>query len=46
MRRGFEKLPTWANVLLMVAVVPASAWYIAHFGFWHFILRMIFSPEL
>jgi hypothetical protein len=42
--RALDKLPRWANVILMVSAVLASVYYITHYGFFSFLLRMIFSP--
>jgi hypothetical protein len=44
--RGIDKLPTWAKFILMVLTVLGSVYYIAHYGFFTFLLRMIFSPDL
>jgi hypothetical protein len=42
--RAIDKLPTWAKFILMVFAVLGSVYYIAHYGFFSFLLRMIFSP--
>jgi hypothetical protein len=42
--KQIDKLPRWAKVILMVLVVVGCVYYIAHFGFLTFLLKMIFSP--
>jgi hypothetical protein len=42
--RALDKLPRWANLILMTFVALGSVYYIAHFGFFSFLLHMIFSP--
>jgi hypothetical protein len=42
--RAIDKLPTWVKFILMVLTVLGSVYYIAHYGFFSFLLRMIFSP--
>jgi hypothetical protein len=42
--RALDKLPRWANLILGVLVVVGCVYYIAHFGFFSFLLRMIFTP--
>jgi hypothetical protein len=42
--KALDKLPRWANWILMVFAVLGSGYYIAHYGFFSFLLRMIFSP--
>jgi hypothetical protein len=44
--RAIEMLPAWANVILVIIGIAASIYGITHYGFWHFMLRMIFSPDL
>ena len=44
--RGIDKLPSWAQFILIVAGVVASVYCIAREGFFIFLLRMIFSPEI
>jgi hypothetical protein len=44
--RATDKLPTWAQIVLMVGAIGASVYCIAHYGFWSFFLHMIFSPNL
>ncbi len=43
---AIDKLPTWVNVLLLTFAITASVYYIAHYGFWSFLLHLIFSPTL
>lgn len=42
--RTIDKLPKWAQVTIMVLAIPGSIYCIVRYGFWHFALRMIFSP--
>jgi hypothetical protein len=42
---AIDKLPTWAQIILMVLGIITCVYGIAHYG-WSFILRMIFSPDL
>jgi hypothetical protein len=42
--RAMDKLPTWANVILAVLVGVGSVYYVVKYGFFSFLLRMIFSP--
>jgi len=42
--RAIDKLPAWAKLILMVFAIVGSVYYIAHYGFLSFLLRMIFSP--
>lgn len=42
--RALDRLPRWANVILVVVVVIGSIYYIAHYGFFTFLLRMILTP--
>jgi len=44
--RAIDKLPTRVQVILAVLGVVAGLYGIAHYGFWHFLLRLIFSPTL
>ena len=43
--RGVDKLPTWAQVILMVLGIAACVYGVARYG-WSFFWRMIFSPDL
>ena len=42
--RLIDKLPRWAKLILMVFVAVGCVYYIAHYGFFIFLLKMIFSP--
>ena len=42
--RAIDKLPTWAKYILMVFAVLGSVYYIAHYGFFSFLLHMFLSP--
>ncbi len=42
--RALDKLPAWVQLTLGLIAVPLTIYYIAHYGFWHFVLRMILSP--
>jgi hypothetical protein len=44
--RAIDKLPTWVQVLLVAFAIPVSLYYIAHYGFWSFLLHLIFSPTI
>jgi hypothetical protein len=39
-----DKLPTWVKFILLVLTVLGSAYCISRYGFWSFLLRVIFSP--
>jgi len=41
-----DKLPTWAKVICGVLLGLASVYYIVRYGFFSFVLRVIFSPDL
>lgn len=42
---GIDWLPTWAKWIGGVLVAIASVYYIARYGFFTFLLRVIFSPD-
>jgi hypothetical protein len=42
--RAIDKLPKWAKFSLVVLLVLGCVYYIAHYGFFSFLLHMIFSP--
>jgi hypothetical protein len=42
--KGVDKLPRWARVTVYVLLVIATVYGIARYGFWHIVLRAIFSP--
>lgn len=39
-----DRMPIWAKLILAGLTVFGSVYYIARYGFFHFLLRMIFSP--
>ena len=39
-----DKLPTWAKLICMVITVLGSVYCIARYGFFSFLLHVIFSP--
>jgi predicted membrane protein len=41
--RAFDKLPAWAQLLLMTAGLASGVYGFAHYG-WSFVLKAIFSP--
>lgn len=43
--KALDKLPTWLQVILVVTAISVSVYYIAHYGFFSFLVRMIFSPD-
>jgi hypothetical protein len=43
--RQVDKLPAWAQLVLTALSVAGGIYGIAHYGFWHFMLRMILSPD-
>jgi hypothetical protein len=44
--RSIDKLPRWAQVILMILGMIAGVYSIAQYGFWSTILHAIFSPVL
>ena len=42
--RAFEKLPRWGQVVFIVVAVFGSIYCIAKYGFFSFLLHVIFSP--
>jgi hypothetical protein len=44
--RAIDRLPTWAQEILTVMLVIASIYSIAHYGFFSFLMHLIFSPDL
>lgn len=42
--RLVNKFPVWGKFIFFGLTVVGSVYYISHYGFWHFLLRMIFSP--
>jgi hypothetical protein len=43
---AIDKLPKWAKVVLFVAIIVSSISCIVKYGFFTFLIRMIFSPEI
>ena len=39
-----DKLPLWGKVIFYVLTLILSVYRIAHYGFFHFLLSVIFSP--
>jgi len=39
-----NKLPTWVKFILVVLTILLSMYCIAKYGFWSFLLKVIFSP--
>jgi hypothetical protein len=44
--RAIDKLPAWVKVIVVVASIATSVYYIAHYGLLSFLMRMIFSPDI
>jgi hypothetical protein len=44
--RAIDRLPPWAKLVFYVLTAIGSIYCIARYGFWHFLLRVIFSPNL
>jgi len=42
--RAIDKLPTWAKWIFYSLAIVVSAYGIARYGFWHFLIRAIFAP--
>jgi hypothetical protein len=42
--KAVGKLPLWGKVIFYILTLALSAYCIAHYGFFHFLLRVIFSP--
>ncbi len=43
--RTLDKLPTWARVALGIIAILMSMYYVARYGLFSFLIRMIFSPD-
>ncbi len=43
--RAVNKLPIWVQGILAVIAIAVSVYYIAHYGFFTFLMRLIFSPD-
>ena len=39
-----EKLPPWGKVIFYCLTLAGSVFCIVHYGLFHFLLRVIFSP--
>ena len=44
--KTIDKLPAWAKLVFWAATAVASIYCIRQYGFFHFLLRVIFSPSL
>ena len=44
-RKAIDRLPPWAQTLIMVFAVPILLSGLFHYG-WTFLLKVIFSPEI
>ncbi len=44
--RALDRLPKWAKLIFWALTVIGSVYCIARYGFWSFLLRVIFSPDL
>ena len=42
--KAFDKLPAWAKVIWVALTILLSVYCIARYGFFSFLLRVIFSP--
>jgi hypothetical protein len=42
--RVVDRLPTWVKFVLMFFTVLLSVYCIARYGFWSFLLKVVFSP--
>ena len=42
--KAIDKLPTWVKFILFVLAVMGSVYCISRYGFWSFLLKVIFSP--
>jgi len=42
--KAVDRLPKWAQRTFMAFAVIGSVYCIARYGFWSFLLRLIFSP--
>jgi hypothetical protein len=40
----FDKLPKWGRVIWVVLTIVLSAYCVYRYGFFHYLLRVIFSP--
>jgi hypothetical protein len=44
--RSIDRLPGWVQAILFALAAIGGVYYIAEYGFWRFLLRMLFSPDL
>jgi hypothetical protein len=44
--RTFDRLPTWAQVIFAVLAIVVSIYCIIEYGFFSFLLKALFSPEI
>ena len=44
--RVIDPLPTWAKGILGLLVLIGSIYCMARYGFWSFLLKVIFSPDI
>ena len=42
--KAIDELPAWSKVVLVALTLIGSGYCIVHYGFWSFILHVIFSP--
>jgi len=42
--RAFDKLPGWGKAAFIIVTTAASIYCIAEYGFFSFLLHVIFSP--
>ena len=40
----FDKLPLWAKLIFFALTIVGSVYCVARYGFWSFLLKVIFSP--
>jgi len=44
--RSIDRLPRWAKGIFWILTILGSVYCIARYGFWEYLLRVIFSPDL
>lgn len=44
--KAIDRLPPWAKLIFWGLTIIGSVYCIARYGFWSFLLRVIFSPNL
>jgi hypothetical protein len=42
--RGFDRLPTWGEEIFYILSILGCVYCISEYGFWSFLLRVVFSP--